>query len=364
MHGRSRDEVSAVPDAAQGPARDEPTAHPGVWEVRRALARGDTSPKTLGMIAFLHPSERGAILALVQEVLGNVAAVEVEDAYRALLPPDPTEDLLAWHPSELSGDAGVAAWLLRAVEVHWVDAFAETVRHLRAYVKGARTVESVEKMPAPGYDRGVKPKREVGGGQGVYDVKLGEAPVLDTLHTLVRNHIHDCFERRAYYPHALFELGTFLRRDPGYGGSRHTQGAAIDLGGMNFATVDDVLHVLDLLPDSKVSRVFPDNNNHLHLSIHDGALELGMPFQGDFFPDSRSMKSAQHKAEASADADATTLHADGLAWGSTVMNQSTATRSGGAWKWSKPAPKSDGAAAVGFLQSKELRAKLAERMRG
>ncbi len=363
MHGRSRDVVPAAPDPTRAGERGDPHEAPGVWEVRAAIARGATTAEALVAIVLLHPGERGAILQVVQETLGNAVAVDLEAAYRAQLPPDPAQELMAWQPTEVGGERGQAAWLLRAVDLGWVDAHGETRRHLRAYVDRAASVESVERIPGEAHDRGIKPKRKVGGGNGVYDVALGDVPILETLHTLVHRHIEGRYAQRHYHAQALFDLGTMLRRDHGFGGSRHTVGEAIDLGGMNFATVDDVLHVLELLPDGRVARVFPDNNDHLHLSIHGGEFELGLPFQGDFFPSERNLEVAKRQAETDAAPGATTLQAEGLAWGSTVVNVATASKTSGGWDWSKASAKRGGAAAVGFLKSKALRERLAAMMK-
>ncbi len=363
MHGRSRDVDPVALDPTQARQREEPTEAPGVWATRMAIARGEVSTEALLPIVLLHPGERGAILHVIQEALGNAKAAELEAAYLAQLPPDPAQELLAWQPTEVGGARGQAAWLLRAVELGWVDAHGQTRKHLRAYVDGAASVESTEGIPSPANDRGIKPKREVGGGRGVYDVKLGDAPILETLHALVRNHVDDSYARRHYHAHALFDLGTMLRRDHGFGGSRHTIGEAIDLGGMNFETVDDVLHVLELLPEGRVANVFPDNDDHLHLAVHGDAFELGLPFQGNFFRDDDNLVVAQRRAEAAAATDATTLHAEGLSWGSTVVNVSTAQKTSGGWAWSKPAGKAGGRAAVSFLVSKALREKLAAMMK-
>lgn len=279
---------------------------PGVTRIQGALASGTLTVEGAASIVSLHPGEYDEIMALLQEERGNLFAYEVQqmagEPRRGSGVPE--DKLIAWDPVVERGEEGQAAWLLEAVSQGFATAHGETKTQLRALKKGKKKIESVEAIPAEGKDHNVKPKRKAGKDHkgrelGVYDVKVDDAPILSVLVHLLRGHIEKFHRSREILPEPLFELGTFLRRDHGFGdgsGSDHTKGAAIDLGGMEFSSDDDVIEILEALPPKAFGAVVPDNSSHLHVGVRDGAYRIGLGFEGDFFP--TSLKQAEAKKNA------------------------------------------------------------------
>jgi hypothetical protein len=261
----------------------------------------------------MHVFEYDEMIAFLQEHKGNQFVYELQQmaqpasrgAREPKEEPRPEEKLLGWDPVDEKGDDGQAAWLLEAVAQGFATAHGETKTQLRALKKakqGKKTnVESVEVLHKDTngvkYKRLAKHKDSRGQLQAVYDVEIDDAPILSVLVHLLRDHITGLHSRRVE-PEPLFELGTFLRRDAWFKkeGSDHTKGAAIDLGGMDFSSADDVIEILEALPPKAYGAVVPDSSRSCHIGVRDGAYRIGLGFEGEFFPEGLKQGEAKKHA--------------------------------------------------------------------
>lgn len=244
--------------------------------------------------------------------------------------------LFDWTPSGEAGERGEAAWLLAAIATGLIDAHGGTKTQLTQMMQGDALIHSTETEP------GEKHRKHVDGvtrtKAGHYDVAVGDAPILGVLVALADSRLREWAGSGAKTRKHLFTLGTLVRGDVGFGGSQHTRGNAIDLGGMNFSNDKDVLALLDGLPPGKVDKVFADNNDHVHVTVNDaGNFELGFPFQGNFFARDEELPLAQKAAEKAAGeaSDGATIHAEGMERYGTHWYKATGTFKAGAWAWSK-----------------------------
>lgn len=363
-----------VDSIVHGPAPDPTT-------VATALIGGgarDENHLTNEVYWTLRPGERGAKLVagsagavewlrlrddVVRPALRQVRSHEATPAVPELDPgqPDPHPAHDATGPAPASGDARLdallasvpvagsnrdqAAWLVAALATGLVGAKASAASQLAQLAAGETRLRTAEGEPgAEHLKRGLAKLAQKGGPgveriqAGVYEVEPGDMPILGVMVTMVAARIRTWIRAGAKGRRALFTFGDLVRADAGYGGSQHTAGNAIDLGGISFSDDRDVIAVLSGLEAGKVSMVFPDFRNHVHLSLDgSGRYELGLPlWPGPFFqPGHELAKAKASRAKAAGDAaPGTTITAEGLIMWHAWWYTSTGTSlGGGTWKW-------------------------------
>lgn len=243
-------------------------------------------------------AQPGSPIAEPEVVADTVKAQSTDPAVAALL---------AWDPSGVGGEKGQAAWLLAAIDTKLIGAFPQTKAQLERLAEGHATVMSTEKDPDEVRSPARNVKRVGGskGGYGVYSIAMADTPILGVLCTLARSRIQQWIDEGSPEVKLLFQLGTMARGDMGFKfHSRHAQGSAIDLNFGDskdnkkaFGREEDVIELLDGLEPGQIGSVFPDNDDHIHLAVNGGKYELGLPFQGPFFPKEKSLATAKKAAE-------------------------------------------------------------------
>jgi hypothetical protein len=279
--------------------------------------------------------------------------------------------LLAWQPTEVGGEQGQAAWLLAAIDTKLIGAFAQTKEQLKRLAEGHATVMSQEDKPdavrSPA--KNVKHVKDTKGGQAIYSIAMADTPILGVLCTLATSRIQQWIDEGSPKVKMLFQLGTMARGDMGFKfHSRHAQGSAIDLnfgdGDANkkaFGREEDVIALLDGLEPGKIGSVFPDNDNHIHLAVNGGKYEIGLPFQGPFFPKEKSIDAAKKVAEKKHPNPAVgdTIEATGMAVYTSALNNKAVAKYG-EWKgvtkwWWGPTKSGSGGGARDKLKSQNLK---------
>lgn len=279
--------------------------------------------------------------------------------------------LLAWQPEGVGGEKGQAAWLLSAIDTKLIGAFAETKAQLKRLAEGHSTVMSHEQDPdkvrSPA--KNVKRVGDAKNGHGIYSIAMADTPILGVLCTLATSRIQQWIDEGSPKVKMLFQLGTMARGDMGFNfHSRHAQGSAIDINfgdskdnKKSFASEKDVIDLLDGLEPGQVGSVFPDNDNHIHLAVNNGKYEIGLPFQGPFFPKEKSLAAAKAAAEKKHPNPAVgdTIEATGMdVYTSALTNKAVAKY--GEWKgktkwWWGPTKSGSGAGAREKLKSQNLK---------
>ncbi len=367
QHARKKEEHKATHPPKPAVSEEQPVAAPPTPAPAPAIELGKDAGPALREAADGKDKDKDKDHEPAKQGQAPAPAVqpgqEAEPAKGKTAPTPELQALLDWSPVGMKGPQGQAAWLLAAIETKLIAAFGETKTQLKQLADGEDSVTSIEQEP----DKVRSPLKNVKrvGGKGAhtkYEIDVDGSPILGVLVTMSASRIHQWIDEGAKKVHALFTLGTMARGDLGFSfASRHATGEAIDLGLDNFKTDKDVVELLDGLEPGKVGSVFPDNNNHVHLAVHDGKYEFGLPFQGSFFPLDKKIEKVQDAAEkAQGDPEVgTTIKVEGLDKYSSHWSESTGKYLGeGKWKWSKP--KAAGGKASSHLKSGPLKALLAK----
>ena len=274
------------------------------------------------------------------------------------------DNVLKMTPVGTRGPTGTAAFIMAAVNAGFVHISYEPARlQLQQFIDNtSNTIHSKEGVPNKAKeDAGKKTAAKRGikieGTAGSYDVEIAESTILTTLAGLVRTRIERWCTAGIGKKRVVLSMGMFVRGDPGYGGSVHTTGSAIDTAFIaNGGTSEEqAIAMVQDLPAGPRKMVFPDGAG-VHVNNHGNGYDLG--FSIDFFtmPWLDQVKDAKVSAEG-ADHSAT-LTAEGLVWGSTLTGISTARwddKKG--WAWSEPTLGTTSAETL--LKSARLKAALA-----
>lgn len=313
-----------------------------------------------------------AVVADTQVSTSAPAPAETTDKY---------SDLLATPHNGTRGPDGTAAWLLEAVKLGLIEARDGAADELQQFVDDAKLIRTKEGRVSKEYEKKgrAKAKREghpidnvhdVKGSRTQFDVEIDQAPILETLVGLVTNRVTTWRAAGSKGAPRKLEIQNLVRGDPGYGGSVHTNGIAVDIGIAN----DDLggfLQVLEDLPPGARVAVFPDGEESMHVNHHadskhqavGGDFDFGFPksfFDMLVAKDKDHFPAAQKQVEMEEGADHTKpLTAKRLVWGSRHVYGAHAKwdDATGAWKWSSW--DTTGGTAEDHLKNKKLKTALA-----
>jgi hypothetical protein len=281
--------------------------------------------------------------------------------------------LIKLNPVGTRGPDGTAAYLIAAIDRGFVGAFDKTKKQLQQFKDNtATTIHSSEGTPweDPKRKPGTRPNEDAGkaaalkkgikisGTAGQYDVEIDQSSILATLVAVVHKRVERWRAKAEGKKQHVLSLGDYVRGDPGYDGSLHSTGRAIDTAFLRtYAnTTEEAIALLEDLPAGPRKMVFPDGAG---VHINNDGNGYGFGFGFDFF-EGPSLPAAQKAAEAAEGADHTkTLEAEGLVWGRTVLGKNTATWDAKtkAWVWGAK-PTDTRKSAEPFLKSDRLRATL------
>ncbi len=370
----------ALAHAAERPVKaavaEVPVAAPASLEALEppTLERGQPGPELVKTVVE-HVDAQAQPAPQTQQMVPVPEAEVVAETAKAQSTDPAIAALLAWHPSGLGGDQGQAAWLLAAIETKLIGAFSETKAQLKRLAEGHDTVISQEddpdkvRSPAKNVKRIGDAKKD---GQGLYAIAMADTPILGVLCTLAASRIQQWIDEGAPKVKMLFQLGTMARGDMGFKfQSRHAQGSAIDLNFGDakdnkkaFASEQDVIELLDGLEPGQIGSVFPDNDNHVHLAVNNGKYEIGLPFQGPFFPKEKSLAAAKAAAEKKHPTPSVgdTIEATGMDVYTSALNNKSVAKYG-EWKgktkwWWGPTQAGSGGGARDTLKSEALKSLL------
>ena len=263
--------------------------------------------------------------------------------------------LIQLNPVGTRGPKGTAAFFIEAIRRGFVSAFPQTEKQLQQFVDDkSKSIHSEENFPTmwedethtkkvwdkKTEDKGKAAAKQKGltitGQMGKYDVDLDQSPILESLVTVTKTRIERWRTPPVVGPkQVVLELGEYVRGDPGFGGSRHTTGNAIDVAFLNtkVSTEDQAIELIQDLPPGKRIMVFPDGDG-VHVNIDGKGYDFGFGIEFFTTPFLASEQAREMKKAASAATRPATLRARGLIWGSTASYESTATWNGKEWSWS------------------------------
>lgn len=284
--------------------------------------------------------------------------------------------LIKLTPVGTRGPNGTAAFLIAAIDAGFVAAFPKTKKQLQQFVDDkSSSIHSDENYPTKwnekkervfdkdAEDNGKAAAHAKGltikGTKGSYDVEIDQSPILESLVTIARARIERWRKAGVGSKQVVLSLGDYVRGDPGYGGSNHTTGKAIDVAFLEtkVSSEDQAIELVQDLPPGPRMLVYPDGAG-VHINVNGKGFDFG--FGREFFtgPFLDTQQSEEMKKAGSDHSQP--LHATGLSWGFSTFAKSTATwNDEKGWSWSKPAQSAGSAEA--HIKSAKLRAVLANK---